>query len=69
MLTYLLDYLRISIITMHFNNKKELLKAIDKAMIKKDNDLNKELSEVKRLFLLNNVDLSTEMILSWIEKR
>lgn len=54
---------------MHFNDKKKLLEKLDKCMINKDNNLNKELFIVKKLMLLNNVELSTEIMLSWIKNK
>ena len=57
LLNHLLDYLRISIILMTFNNKNDLLDLITDSLIK--NECNKELtnafSKANSFILLNNV--------------
>ena len=71
LLTYLIDYLRISIILMMKNDKKELIKFIGDALFKPQNEekLEEVLSKTKSLILLNNIDLTIGRTISWIKAK
>jgi len=58
LLTHLIDYLRISIILLLFNEKNKFIDLIDAALINcKNDELDKAFSKTKSLILLNNIDL------------
>lgn len=71
LLLYLLDYLRISIIFMMKNEKKNTIKVIDKALMKSGNEkeLIKLTKPTEHLILLNGNSLTTNDIISYYSKR
>lgn len=69
LLTNLIEYLRISIVLFLFIDKNEFIDLIDSTLINSENEdkLNTALSGINSQILLNNIDLTTDQVITWIK--